>query len=149
MKKDLRHFLSNYNVPKVRAGVIVLPHIERRKVMAAEFMKKLPFTLFAMEMRSGKIIEIDDGFVKMLGYTEEDMNNGLVFKDIVPDIDYESIISELRETFIDQRYACYEHFFKTKTGEKIRVVVFIRIENKLLEGHRVLRVSVGNVSSLN
>ena len=113
--------------------------------MAAEFMKKLPFTRFAMEMRSGKIIEIDDGFVKMLGYTEEDMKNGLVFKDIVPDIDYESIISELRETFIDQRYACYEHFFKTKT----RVVVFIRIENKLLEGHRVLRVSVGNVSSLN
>ena len=113
--------------------------------MAAEFMKKLPFTRFAMEMRSGKIIEIDDGFVKMLGYTEEDMKNGLVFKDIVPDIDYESIISELRETFIDQRYACYEHFFKTK----IRVVVFIRIENKLLEGHRVLRVSVGNVSSLN
>ena len=38
--------------------------------MAAEFMKKLPFTRFAMEMRSGKIIEIDDGFVKMLGYTE-------------------------------------------------------------------------------
>ena len=30
LKKDLRHFLSNYNVPKVRAGVIVLPHIERR-----------------------------------------------------------------------------------------------------------------------
>lgn len=46
--------------------------------MAAEFMKKLPFTRFAMEMRSGKIIEIDDGFVKMLGYTEEDMKNGLV-----------------------------------------------------------------------
>ena len=35
-----------------------------------------------------------------------------------------------------------------KTGEKIRVVVFIRIENKLLEGHRVLRVSVGNISDL-
>ena len=45
--------------------------------MAAEFMKKLPFTRFAMEMRSGKIIEIDDGFVKMLGYTEEDMKNGV------------------------------------------------------------------------
>ncbi len=29
LKKDLRHFLSNYNVPKVRAGVIVLPHIRR------------------------------------------------------------------------------------------------------------------------
>ena len=134
-----------HNIPRDN-NILRIPLEE---AMPAEFMKKLPFTRFAMEMRSGKIIEIDDGFVKMLGYTEEDMKNGLVFKDIVPDIDYESIISELRETFIDQRYACYEHFFKTKTGEKIRVVVFIRIENKLLEGHRVLRVSVGNVSSLN
>ena len=112
--------------------------------MADNLMRKLPFTRFAMEMRSGKIIEIDEGFVKMLGYTEEDMKNGLVFKDI----DYEGIITELRETFIDQRYACYEHYFQTKTGKKIRVVVFIRIENKLLEGHRVLRVSVGNISDL-
>ena len=55
--------------------------------MADNLMRKLPFTRFAMEMRSGKIIEIDEGFVKMLGYTEEDMKNGLVFKDIVPDID--------------------------------------------------------------
>ena len=93
--------------------------------MADNLMRKLPFTRFAMEMRSGKIIEIDEGFVKMLGYTEEDMKNGLVFKDIVPDIDYEGIITELRETFIDQRYACYEHYFQTKTGKKIRVVVFI------------------------
>ena len=93
--------------------------------MADNLMRKLPFTRFAMEMRSGKIIEIDEGFVKMLG-----------------------IITELRETFIDQRYACYEHYFQTKTGKKIRVVVFIRIENKLLEGHRVLRVSVGNISDL-
>ena len=112
--------------------------------MADNLMRKLPFTRFAMEMRSGKIIEIDEGFVKMLGYTEEDMKNGLVFKDIV----HEGIITELRETFIDQRYACYEHYFQTKTGKKIRVVVFIRIENKLLEGHRVLRVSVGNISDL-
>lgn len=41
--------------------------------MADNLMRKLPFTRFAMEMRSGKIIEIDEGFVKMLGYTEEDM----------------------------------------------------------------------------
>ena len=43
--------------------------------MADNLMRKLPFTRFAMEMRSGKIIEIDEGFVKMLGYTEEDMKN--------------------------------------------------------------------------
>ena len=38
--------------------------------------------------------------------------------------------------------------FLQETDEKIRVVVFIRIDNKLLEGHRVLRVSVGNISNL-
>lgn len=70
--------------------------------MADNLMKKLPFTRFAMEMRSGKIINIDEGFVKMLGYTEEDMENGLTFRDIVPDVDYEGIITELRETFIDE-----------------------------------------------
>lgn len=32
--------------------------------MADNLMRKLPFTRFAMEMRSGKIIEIDEGFVK-------------------------------------------------------------------------------------
>ena len=85
----------------------------------------------------------------MLGYTEEDMKNGLVFKDIVPDIDYESIISELRETFMTRDMHVMNIFLRQRLVKKIRVVVFIRIENKLLEGHRVLRVSVGNVSSLN
>ena len=28
----------------------------------AEVMKAIPFTQFSMEMRSGKIIDIDDGF---------------------------------------------------------------------------------------
>ena len=38
--------------------------------MAAEFMKKLPFTRFAMEMRSGKIIEIDDAWIYRRRYEE-------------------------------------------------------------------------------
>ena len=29
-------------------------------------------------MRSGKIIKIDDGFTKLLGYTEDDVKNGRV-----------------------------------------------------------------------
>ena len=38
----------------------------------AEVMKAIPFTQFSMEMRSGKIIDIDDGFTELLGYTEDD-----------------------------------------------------------------------------
>ena len=37
----------------------------------AEVMKAIPFTQFSMEMRSGKIIDIDDGFTELLGYTED------------------------------------------------------------------------------
>ena len=48
--------------------------------MADNLMRKLPFTRFAMEMRSGKIIEIDEGFVKMLGYTEEGVELSMHFQ---------------------------------------------------------------------
>ncbi|MFR2705915.1 MAG: hypothetical protein ACLTAT_06180 [Lachnospira eligens] len=37
----------------------------------AEVMKAIPFTQFSMEMRSGKIIDIDDGFTELLGYTQK------------------------------------------------------------------------------
>ena len=39
----------------------------------AEVMKAIPFTQFSMEMRSGKIIDIDDGFTELLGYTEDEL----------------------------------------------------------------------------
>ena len=45
----------------------------------AEVMKAIPFTQFSMEMRSGKIIDIDDGFTELLGYTEDDFEAGFVF----------------------------------------------------------------------
>ena len=67
----------------------------------AEVMKAIPFTQFSMEMRSGKIIDIDDGFTELLGYTEDDFEAGIGFK----------------------------------------VVAFYKIENKLLAGHRVIKVS--------
>ena len=43
----------------------------------AEVMKAIPFTQFSMEMRSGKIIDIDDGFTELLGYTEDDIDVGM------------------------------------------------------------------------
>ena len=68
----------------------------------AEVMKAIPFTQFSMEMRSGKIIDIDDGFTELLGYTEDDFEAGIVFKQFVPSVEYEEVITELREKFIDK-----------------------------------------------
>ena len=54
--------------------------------MSAKKMHAIPYAQFSTEMRSGKIIKIDDGFTKLLGYTEDDVKNGLVFKQFVPDL---------------------------------------------------------------
>ena len=94
----------------------------------AEVMKAIPFTQFSMEMRSGKIIDIDDGFTELLGYTEDDFEAGIVFKQFVPSVEYEEVITELQE-------------FVSKDGKPLKVVAFYKIENKLLAGHRVIKVS--------
>ena len=89
---------------------------------------------------------IDDGFTKLLGYTEDDVKNGLVFKQFVPDLEYSEIIAELREQFIEKKYACYRHEVVSKTGEIRMIVAFFTIQNKLLNGHRVLEVSVADIT---
>ena len=108
----------------------------------AEVMKAIPFTQFSMEMRSGKIIDIDDGFTELLGYTEDDFEAGIVFKQFVPSVEYEEVITELREKFIDKRYVSYVQEFVSKDGKPLKVVAFYKIENKLLAGHRVLALVV-------
>ena len=107
----------------------------------AEVMKAIPFTQFSMEMRSGKIIDIDDGFTELLGYTEDDFEAGIVFKQFVPSVEYEEVITELREKFIDKRYVSYVQEFVSKDGKPLKVVAFYKIENKLLAGHRVIKVT--------
>ncbi|MCI6165495.1 MAG: PAS domain-containing protein [Lachnospira sp.] len=116
--------------------------------MAKSTMISVPFTQFSMEMRSGKIIEIDEGFTSLLGYTEEDVKAGLVFKQFVPDVEYDEIITVLREKFIEHRYTCYRHEFLTKEGKSMPVVSFYKIQNKLLDGHRVLKVSVADIAGI-
>ncbi len=111
-------------------------------------MVSIPNGRYSVEMRSGKVIKIDEGFTNLLGYTEDDVKEGLVFKQFVPDVEYDEIISDLRATFINERYACYQHEMLAKDGSKIKVVGFINIQNKLLEGHRVLEIGVANISSL-
>ena len=114
--------------------------------MAESKMQAIEYGRYAMEMRSGKILNIDDGLTKLLGYTEDDVNEGLVFKQFVPDVEYDEIIKDLRKKFIDNIYSCYEHEMVTKSGSRVRVVSFITIQNKLLEGHRVLEVGIAAIN---
>lgn len=117
--------------------------------MADKSMISIPYSQYLMEMRSGKIFNIDEGFTEVLGYTQEDIDNGLVFKQLVPDVEYNAIIEELKEQFIDKRYVCYQHEMYAKTGETVEVVSFINMQNKLLNGHRVLKVSIASISGFN
>ncbi len=116
----------------------------------ADSMIAVPYVCFSILMRSGRILDIDERFTEVLGYTEEDIKDGKIsFKNLVPDVEYESLIQEFREQFIEKRYVCYQHELVSKDNRITKVVSFYRLENKLLDGHRVLRVSCampGNLS---
>lgn len=114
--------------------------------MSDKKMLSIPYGQFSMEMRSGRIIKIDDGFTKLLGYSDADVKGGLVFKQLVPDVEYNEIIAELREQFIETRYACYQHEMLAKDKMTLEIVSFFTIQNKLLDGHRVLEVGIANIS---
>ena len=130
---------------------VAYEHDTRKKgiiIMADISMHAIPYTQFSMEMRSGRVIKIDDGFTNLLGYTDEDVENGLVFKQLVPSIEYDEIISDLREQFIEKRYACYQHEVVSKTGQALQIVAFFTIQNKLLNGHRVLEISIADITKI-
>ena len=52
------------------------------------------------ELRSGKIINIDEGFTKLFGYDKNDMANGLRCMDIMNNVDVRAFVKALRETFV-------------------------------------------------
>ena len=109
-------------------------------------MHSIPNGRYSMEMRSGKILNIDEGFTSLLGYTDEDVKAGLVFKQLMPDVEYNEIIADLREKFIESRFACYQHEMVTKEGKVLEVVSFVNIQNRLIEGHRVLEVGMADIT---
>ena len=52
--------------------------------MAERKMVPLPNTHYTVELRSGRVITIDEGFENLFGYTQADVDAGLVFKHLVP-----------------------------------------------------------------
>ena len=109
-------------------------------------MHSIPNGRYSMEMRSGKLLDVDEGFTQLLGYTDEDIKNGLIFKQLMPDVEYNEIIADLRAKFIESRFAFYQHEMVTKDGKVLEVVSFVNIQNKLLEGHRVLEVGMADIT---
>ena len=99
--------------------------------MAESKMQAIEYGRYAMEMRSGKILNIDDGLTKLLGYTENDVNEGLVFKQFVPDVEYDEIIKDLRKKFRMKVRIEGNNFdskksgrikMETKTEQKVRII---------------------------
>ena len=109
-------------------------------------MKPIPYGQFSAEMRSGKIISLDENFTSLLGYTSQDIKEGLLFKDMVQDVEYRELISDLRERFVLADRACYMHDMVARDGKIIRVCAFIEIQNKLLNGHRVMVIGIADIS---
>ena len=110
-------------------------------------MHSIPNGRYSMEMRSGKLLDVDEGFTQLLGYTDEDIKNGLIFKQLMPDVEYNEIIADLRAKFIESRFAIdLDKFEARKDGKVLEVVSFVNIQNKLLEGHRVLEVGMADIT---
>ena len=101
-----------------------------------------------MELRSGRIISADEGFIKMFGYTREDINNGLAYEQLVPCLDAREIVSKLRERFVFSSNVCYEHTVMCKSGEVKALCSMLEIQNTLLKGHRMLKVSSTEIDSI-
>ena len=109
-------------------------------------MEKLPFLQFSMELRSGKIIEHDEGFLEILGYSEEEMETGeITLQQFVPSVEYNELTNQLRAEFLDKRYVSYRQEFVANNGNSFTVAAFYKIENKLLAGHRVIKVTASVV----
>lgn len=110
---------------------------------------KLAHAQYYAELRSGKIIEIDEGFTSLFGYTKEEVDNGLVCMDIMQDVDAKEFVAELKRQFVFSRKACYEHNVISKTGRVFKVCTFVELQNKLLNGHRVVMVDMADISNVN
>ena len=117
-------------------------------------MHSIPNGRYSMEMRSGKLLDVDEGFTQLLGYTDEDIKNGLIFKQLMPDVEYNEIIADLRAKFIEKGNVLkfgkleidLDKFEARKDGKVLEVVSFVNIQNKLLEGHRVLEVGMADIT---
>lgn len=102
----------------------------------------------SMELRSGRVIKADDGFVKMFGYSKEDIENGLDYSNLMPCFDSKEIVAKLRELFVFSSAVCYEHTVMCKSGEVKAVCSMIKIQNDLLKGHRVINVTCTELAKI-
>ena len=89
---------------------------------------KLECSQCLMELRSGRIIT--------------------AYKDLVPCLDIKQIVAKLREEFVFSSNICYEHTVMCKNGEVKAVCSMLEIQNTLIKGHRMIRVSSTELASV-
>lgn len=72
-----------------------------------------------------KVIEADDGFLNLTGYTREDVDNGTVlFQHLLPDDDYPVYMNKLYEVLTTRPEAFLEHRLQRKDGSVITVYCY-------------------------
>lgn len=71
----------------------------------------------------GIVLSANDGFCKITGYTQQDIQNGLVcFYNFIPDEDRSEYIKKVTELQKNNRGGFLEHRFKCKNGRYIHVM---------------------------
>lgn len=109
-------------------------------------VKRLAHAQYYAELRSGKIIEVDDGFTELFGYSKNEVAEGLRCMDIMNGVNIRDFVKELRERFVYSNKACYEHEVISKLGRIFNVCTFVEVQNKLLNGHRVVMVDMADIT---
>lgn len=73
----------------------------------------------------GIILSANDGFCKITGYTQQDIENGSVcFYNFIPEEDYDIYIKKVEELQKERRGGYLEHRFKCKNGRYIHVICY-------------------------
>lgn len=79
---------------------------------------------FSVYTKNYNLFEIDDGFTKITGYTQQDMENGLSLLDFIPKEDVDYYVKRVTEV-LSIKPECYlEHRITKKSGEKVYVLCF-------------------------
>ncbi len=124
----------------------VVPVPAKDKIIFAEH--RLGHAQYYAELRSGRIIKADEGFMKLFGYTKEDIAAGMLCMDIMRDVDTKEFVAELRNQFVYSNKACYYHNVVSKDGREFTVCAFVELQNTLLKGHRVVVVDIADISAI-
>ncbi len=79
-----------------------------------------------------KIIEYDDHFTELTGYSREDISSGLTQKQLIFEEEWDEYWDSVSNTLKSFKEACFDHRLKTKSGRSISVICFGSMDGKII-----------------